>query len=114
MHGTFTYVLQDGNGQISPTHSISAGLDYPSIGPEHSLLRKFKRVEYTYVSDKECIEAFRLLAETEGIIPALESAHAVAHVLKIAPDMSPDQIIVINLSGRGDKDVMTAMESIDL
>lgn len=114
LHGTFTYVLQDGNGQISPTHSISAGLDYPSIGPEHSLLRKFKRVEYTYVSDKECIEAFRLLAETEGIIPALESAHAVAHVLKIAPDMSPDQIIVINLSGRGDKDVMTAMESIDL
>jgi tryptophan synthase beta chain len=114
LHGTYTYVLQDENGQISPTHSISAGLDYPSVGPEHSMLRGLERTEYTYVNDDECLDAFRMLAETEGIIPALESAHAVAHVVKIAPEMKPEEIIVINISGRGDKDVMTAMEHIKI
>jgi len=113
LHGTYTYVLQDEHGQISPTHSVSAGLDYPSIGPEHAMLRELGRVEYTYATDDECLEAFRLLAETEGIIPALESAHAVAHVMKIAPGMKNGEVIVINLSGRGDKDVDSAMESIE-
>ncbi|MFC1692931.1 tryptophan synthase subunit beta [Candidatus Latescibacterota bacterium] len=112
LHGTFTYVLQDDDGQISPTHSVSAGLDYPSVGPEHSMLRKLERTEYATASDDETIKAFRVLSETEGIIPALESAHAVAHVIKIAPEMKSDEIILINLSGRGDKDVMTAMERI--
>lgn len=112
LHGTYTYLLQDEHGQISPTHSVSAGLDYPSIGPEHALLHDMKRVEYTSVTDDECLEAFRVLAETEGIIPALESAHAVAHTLKIAPNMKQDQIMIINLSGRGDKDINTAIENI--
>ncbi len=112
LHGTYSYVLQNKHGQISPTHSVSAGLDYPSIGPEHAMLEEFNRAEYTYATDKECLEAFRVLSETEGIIPALESAHAVAHTLKIAPEMKPDQIIIINLSGRGDKDINTAIENI--
>ncbi len=112
LHGTFTYVLQDEHGLISPTHSVSAGLDYPSVGPEHSMLRKNKRIEYASATDEECLEAFRVLSETEGIIPALESAHAVAHVMKIAPEMKANEIIVINLSGRGDKDVNTAIENI--
>ena len=114
LHGTYTFVLQDDYGQISPTHSISAGLDYPSIGPEHVMLKKFNRAEYTSVSDEECLEAFQILSETEGIIPALESAHAVAYVLKIAPKMRQDKILIINLSGRGDKDVMSVMEHIDV
>ena len=114
LHGTYTFVLQDDHGLISPTHSISAGLDYPSIGPEHSMLKQDKRVEYTLANDEECIEAFRLLSEQEGIIPALESAHAVAHVIKLAPQMGKDKIIVVNLSGRGDKDVNTAIEYIEL
>ena len=112
LHGTYTYVLQDDHGLISPTHSVSAGLDYPSVGPEHSMLRKKNRVEYTFATDDECMEAFRLLSEKEGIIPALESAHAVAHVMKLAPEMEKDSIIVVNLSGRGDKDVNTAIERI--
>jgi len=112
LHGTYTYVLQDGHGLISPTHSVSAGLDYPSVGPEHSMLKTSKRVEYTLATDDECMEAFRLLSEKEGIIPALESAHAVAHVIKLAPKMEKDSIIVVNLSGRGDKDVNTAIERI--
>ena len=112
LHGTYSWVLQDENGQISPTHSVSAGLDYPSVGPEHSMLRALKRAEYTYATDEECLGAFRLLSETEGIIPALESAHAVAHALKEAPGMSSEQVIIINLSGRGDKDVNTAIENI--
>jgi len=112
LHGTYSYVLQDMYGQISPTHSVAAGLDYPSIGPEHAMLRKFARAEYTYATDEESLKAFRILSETEGIIPALESAHAVAHVLKIAPEMRHDQIIIINLSGRGDKDINTAIEQI--
>lgn len=114
LHGTFSYVLQDEHGLISPTHSISAGLDYPSVGPEHAMLRNNKRIDYTYATDEECLNAFRLLSETEGIIPALESAHAVAHVLKIAPALGKDKIIIINLSGRGDKDVNTAIEHIQL
>ncbi len=114
LHGTYSYVLQNKHGQISPTHSVSAGLDYPSIGPEHAMLEEFNRAEYTYATDEECLEAFRVLSETEGIIPALESAHAVAHALKIAPEMKPDQIMIINLSGRGDKDINTAIENIQL
>jgi tryptophan synthase beta chain len=114
LHGTFSWVLQDGNGQISPTHSVSAGLDYPSVGPEHAMLRDLSRAEYTRASDDECLSAFRMLSETEGIIPALESAHAVAHVIKLAPSMPRDAVIIINLSGRGDKDVNTAIERITL
>ena len=112
LHGTYSYVLQNKFGQISTTHSVAAGLDYPSIGPEHAMLKEFNRAEYTYANDKECLEAFKILSETEGIIPALESAHAVAHVLKIAPEMKPDTIIIINVSGRGDKDIDTAIENI--
>ncbi len=114
LHGTYSYVLQNMYGQISQTHSVAAGLDYPSIGPEHMMLKKNKRVEYTLATDDECLEAFCILSETEGIIPALESAHAVAHVLKIAPEMERDQIIIINISGRGDKDINTAIENIKL
>ncbi len=114
LHGALSWVLQDAHGQISPTHSVSAGLDYASVGPEHSMLRDLKRVEYSAVSDDECLEAFRLLSETEGIIPALESAHAVAHAVKIAPAMRRDEIMIVNLSGRGDKDVNTAIERISL
>ena len=111
LHGTYSYLLQDELGQVSATHSISAGLDYPSIGPEHAYLRDLGRVDYTSVSDKEALEAFKILSELEGIIPALESSHAVAYCLKtkeleqlIGPDPS-DLRVIINLSGRGDKDV---------
>jgi tryptophan synthase beta chain len=110
LQGTMSYVLQDANGQIATTHSVSAGLDYPSIGPEHAFLHDSHRVDYTSVTDAEAIEAFQLLARLEGIIPALESAHAVAYAVKAAGEMRPDQIIVVNLSGRGDKDVATARE----
>ena len=99
------YILQDEDGQIALTHSVSAGLDYSGVGPEHCLLKDRNRVEYTYVTDEEALEAFRLLSEAEGIIPALESAHAVAHIQKLAPTMGRDEIILVNLSGRGDKDV---------
>jgi tryptophan synthase beta chain len=105
LHGTYTYVLQTDDGLISTTHSVSAGLDYPAVGPEHAALYRQGRVEYTQVNDAEALEAARELARTEGIIPALESAHAVAEVIKRAPHMSRDQIVVINLSGRGDKDL---------
>ncbi len=104
IHGTKTYVLQDKYGQIHNTSSIAAGLDYCAVGPEHSLLRDIKRVSYTYATDSEALEAFKLLSSEEGIIPALESAHAVAHALKIAKTMK-NKVIVINLSGRGDKDL---------
>lgn len=114
LHGAYSWVLQDDHGQISPTHSVSAGLDYASVGPEHAMLRDMKRVEYTSAGDEECLNAFRVLSETEGIIPALESAHAVAHVLRLAPRMRRDQIIIVNLSGRGDKDVNTAIERITI
>lgn len=105
LHGTFTHVLQDKYGQILPTHSISAGLDYPAVGPEHSMLRDFKRAEYYYATDDEALEAFHILSEKEGIIPALESAHAVAWLLKNKGQFNEDDIVIINLSGRGDKDV---------
>jgi len=110
LQGTMSYVLQDAGGQIATTHSISAGLDYPSIGPEHAFLHDEGRVEYTSVSDDEALEAFQTLSELEGIIPALESAHAVAHALKVANDMTSDQIVTVNLSGRGDKDIDTVRE----
>jgi len=110
LQGTKSYLLQDENGQIAGTHSISAGLDYASVGPEHAFLHDHKRVEYTSVSDQEALDAFQLLSETEGIIPALESAHAIAQVVKTAPELPRDSIVVVNLSGRGDKDVHTVAE----
>ncbi len=112
LHGMMTYILQDENGQIMPTHSISAGLDYPGVGPEHSFYKDIDRAEYVSVTDDETIEAFRLLSEQEGIIPALESAHAVAHAAKIAPKMDKSEIMVICLSGRGDKDVQSVSQMI--
>ncbi|HTB07011.1 MAG TPA: tryptophan synthase subunit beta [Bacteroidia bacterium] len=112
LHGTFSYVLQDKFGQITETHSISAGLDYPSIGPEHADLYKTKRVEYDYVTDEEALKAFMLLAQTEGIIPALESSHAVAYAVKLAKKLPKDKIIIVNLSGRGDKDLAQAIHHI--
>jgi tryptophan synthase beta chain len=105
LHGMKSYFLQDSEGQITPVYSISAGLDYPGIGPEHAFLHKTGRAEYVPVTDAESVNAFQVLCRTEGIMPAIESAHAVAHVLKIAPALPKDKIIVINLSGRGDKDV---------
>ncbi|MGD9627900.1 MAG: tryptophan synthase subunit beta [Pyrinomonadaceae bacterium] len=110
LQGTKSYLLQDENGQIALTHSVSAGLDYASIGPEHAFLHDKKRVEYMHVSDIEALDAFQLLSETEGIIPALESAHAIAQVVKTAPKMPRDSVIVVNLSGRGDKDVNTVAD----
>lgn len=105
LHGTMTYLLQDPSGQIQTTHSVSAGLDYAAVGPEHSYYRDMKRIDYTYVTDDEALAAFKLLAETEGILPALESAHAIAHLVKLAPTLGKDRLIIVNLSGRGDKDV---------
>ena len=104
LHGMCTYVLQDDEGQTAPVHSVSAGLDYPGVGPEHVLWHMTHRAEYTHVTDEEALAAFTLLSETEGIIPALESAHAVAYAAKLAPTLDTEQVIVINLSGRGDKD----------
>lgn len=106
IHGMHTYVLQDADGQTAPVHSVSAGLDYPGVGPEHSYWKQSGRVDYTNATDAEAIAAFDLLCKTEGIIPALESSHAVAAAVKIAPQLSKDQILVVNLSGRGDKDCM--------
>ena len=114
LQGTRTYVLQDADGQIELTHSVSAGLDYAAIGPEHSLLRDMGRTEYTYATDSEALSAFRRLGELEGIIPALESAHAIAYVIKQAPKMKKSEIILVNLSGRGDKDVMEASKHLKL
>ena len=110
LHGARSYVLQNDDGQIRQVHSISAGLDYPGVGPEHSFLKNEGRVQYTAVTDDEALAAFMMLAETEGIIPALESAHALAQVQKMAPQMPPDKIIVVCLSGRGDKDVALVEE----
>jgi len=107
--GSMSYLLQDAYGQVLPAHSISAGLDYPGIGPEHSYLKDIERANYYPITDREALDALQLLSRTEGIIPALESAHAVAQVVKIAPAMSRDEIIVICLSGRGDKDVESIM-----
>ena len=113
LQGTMSYVLQDERGQIATTHSVSAGLDYPSIGPEHAFLHDEGRVEYTSVSDDEALNAFQLLSRLEGIIPALESAHAIAHALKVAREMSRDQILIVNLSGRGDKDIDSVRSKLD-
>ena len=107
LQGTRSYILQDDDGQISTTHSISAGLDYSAVGPEHAFLHDSGRISYTSASDDEALAAFELLARLEGIIPALESAHAIAEVLKVAPSMRADQTVIVNLSGRGDKDVNT-------
>jgi tryptophan synthase beta subunit len=107
LHGNKTYLLQDEDGQITEAHSISAGLDYPGIGPEHAWLKEIGRVEYISATDTEALDAFQLLCRTEGIIPALESSHAVAYAMKIAPTMRPDQHLLVNLSGRGDKDIGT-------
>jgi tryptophan synthase beta chain len=105
LHGAMSYLLQDDNGQIIEAHSIAAGLDYPGVGPEHGYLKDLGRVEYVTATDEEALEAFHLLSETEGILPALESAHAIAHVVQRAPDMDRDTVLVVCLSGRGDKDV---------
>lgn len=110
LQGTKSYLLQDANGQIALTHSVSAGLDYASIGPEHAFLHSIDRTEYVSASDNEALEAFQLLSQTEGIIPALESSHAIAYLLKLAPKMSQMQTIICNLSGRGDKDVNQVQE----
>jgi tryptophan synthase beta chain len=110
LHGNRTYLLQDSNGQITETHSISAGLDYPGVGPEHAYLHDIGRAEYVGITDSEALSAFHRLCRTEGIIPALESAHAVAHAMKIAPTMRPDQTLLVNLSGRGDKDIGTVAD----
>src|SRR5947209_6984595 len=105
LHGTMTYLLQDDDGQIQLTHSVSAGLDYAAVGPEHAFYKEAERISYTYATDEEAMAAFDLLCQTEGLMPALESAHAVAHVVKLAPKLTRSRVIVINLSGRGDKDV---------
>ncbi|MDA5106854.1 tryptophan synthase subunit beta [Brevibacillus thermoruber] len=113
IHGAMTYLLQDQYGQVQEAHSISAGLDYPGVGPEHAYLKETGRVQYTSVTDREALEAVQLLCRTEGIIPALESAHAVAEAVKRAPQMGADQVLVICLSGRGDKDVATIQAVLD-
>jgi tryptophan synthase beta chain len=113
LQGTLSYVLQDPRGQIASTHSVSAGLDYPSIGPEHSYLHDAGRVEYTAVSDQEALEAFQLLSRLEGIIPALESAHAVAELMRRAAGLDRDTLVILNMSGRGDKDVNQVAEMLE-
>ena len=105
LHGMFSYILQDGDGQIANTHSVSAGLDYSGVGPEHAYLREAGRVTYTYAKDDEAVNAFKLLSQTEGIIPALESSHAVAYAIKRAPELGKDATMIVNISGRGDKDI---------
>lgn len=112
LQGAKSYVLQDENGQIAGTHSVSAGLDYASVGPEHAYLRSIGRIEYTYATDDQALEAFQRLSRLEGIIPALESSHGLAHVCAIAPDMNRDAVVIVNLSGRGDKDVQQAAKFI--
>jgi len=107
LHGSRSYLLQDDSGQVMETHSISAGLDYPGVGPEHSYLKDSGRAEYVGVTDDEALEGFRMLCRTEGIIPALESAHAVYYASRLAAGLSPDEMVVVNLSGRGDKDLGT-------
>jgi tryptophan synthase beta chain len=113
LHGTYTYVLQDADGQIAATHSISAGLDYPAVGPQHAFLRDTGRVLYTSATDREALQAFQLLARLEGILPALESSHAVAEAVRRAPQMRPEQSILINLSGLGDKDLDSVVKALD-
>jgi tryptophan synthase beta chain len=113
LQGTRTYVLQDEDGNIEGTHSISAGLDYAAIGPEHAWLRSLGRAEYATASDEDALSAFQTLAKFEGILPALESAHAVAHAIKLARELGPTAIVLVNLSGRGDKDVQTVQKCLD-
>jgi tryptophan synthase beta chain len=114
LHGSLSYVLQDKDGQIIPAHSISAGLDYPGVGPEHSLFKETKRAEYAAVTDKEALGGFHLLCKTEGIIPALESAHALAYTVKIGRKFKKNEIVVICLSGRGDKDINTVADTMGM
>ncbi len=114
LHGTYTYVLQDADGQMAETHSISAGLDYPAVGPEHAYLRDTGRAEYTSADDREALAAFQRLARTEGILPALESSHAVAEAIRRAPRMPKDSILLVNLSGRGDKDLETIINALGM
>ena len=114
LQGTRSYILQDEHGQIQMTHSVSAGLDYAAVGPEHAWLRDSGRVSYSYATDDEALSSFTRLARLEGIIPALESAHAVAEAIKVAPRMSPDQLMIVNLSGRGDKDVAQVAARLNL
>src|SRR5712671_1243469 len=110
LHGNRTYLLQDEHGQIIETHSISAGLDYPGVGPEHAWLKDDGRAEYVSVTDEDALHAFHAMCRSEGIIPALESAHAVAHAMKIAPSMPKSAVLLVNLSGRGDKDMHTVAQ----
>jgi tryptophan synthase beta chain len=110
LHGNRTYVLQDENGQTIESHSISAGLDYPGVGPEHAYLHDIGRAEYRPITDAQAMEAFALLSQTEGIIPAIETAHALAGAMQVGKELGPDAILLINLSGRGDKDVQTAAQ----
>ena len=110
LQGSYTYLLQNDDGQISLTHSISAGLDYAAIGPEHAMLHDSGRVQYVSVDDEEALDGFQMLSKLEGIIPALETAHAIADALRVAPTMRPDQIILVNLSGRGDKDIFSVAD----
>ena len=116
LHGALSYLLQDDDGQVIETHSISAGLDYPGVGPEHSYLKATGRASYAAADDDAALRAFQILCEEEGIIPALESSHAVAHLLALgeAGELRPDQVVVVNLSGRGDKDINTVAAALDV
>ncbi len=114
LHGNKTYLLQDDDGQINHAHSISAGLDYPGVGPEHAHLRDLGRAEYVSITDDEALEAFQKLTRVEGIIPALESAHAIAYVMKLAPTLPKEQILLVCLSGRGDKDIHTVADALGI
>ena len=111
LHGSMSYLLQDQHGQVHETHSISAGLDYPGVGPEHSYLKDARRAEYVPVTDAQALEGFHLLARTEGIIPALEPSHAIYHVAEMARNLPPEKVVLLCLSGRGDKDVPTVAEA---
>jgi tryptophan synthase beta chain len=114
LHGAFSFVLQDKHGQIRTTHSISAGLDYPGVGPEHAYLKAVGRAKYVAVTDEEALNAFKLLAETEGILPALEPAHAIAYLTKLSRSLKGDEVIIVCLSGRGDKDVEVVMRALGM
>ncbi len=114
LHGSMSYLLQDENGQVQEPHSISAGLDYPGVGPEHSYLKDTGRASYVSVTDSEALEGFELLCRTEGIIPALEPAHAIHHVSRLAPTLSEDKVVLVGLSGRGDKDMDTVASALEV
>jgi len=114
LHGTFSYLLQDAWGNIKEAHSLAPGLDYPGVGPEHAFLKDQGRAAYVAVSDAEALEGFKLLSRTEGILPALESAHAVAYLSRLAPEYSADDLIIVNLSGRGDKDVDAVAQALEV